>query len=224
MKPAFTILFVLLSCFAIGQTRYGVLSLKVREDKFNKLWHDFTLKSNDTIIDGYIGYKGKEYMDSLPQGSYILTLYSELGDRIVKEILISPKAKIKMNVTHFYVADTSKISFIDSMSQKDTIKIFVEEHGRCWGNGYTYCQITRQDTAYFIHFGTSEGRKIFQVRKEEVYKLRKIELSGRQYPESRNMLWSRIWMSLNKQMICFNVAGFNYMEELRHNYVDLKAK
>lgn len=212
--------FGLLTSF--GQNNYGKLVLKIKQDR-NKLWYYSRLTSKDTVIDLYQNYnKTKTTHDSIPIGNYKLTLISELGDRIDRNISIGNSSKQTFNLNSFYSFDTSTVSFIDCMTTRDTLRIFIRESG-CWHGLDFNCEVTRQDTSFHIHFFTNKGKETYRLSVADLESIKNNEKVGRlQFinktrPSFVTTTQTTYFYSLDKKIINFKFYRPNILSEILTN-------
>lgn len=223
IKNILTITFLtfgLLNSF--GQTNYGKLVMKIKQDK-NRLWYFSRLTSNDTVFDLYQNYyKTQTTHDSIPIGDYKLTLISELGDRIDRNISIKYSSKQSYNLKSFYFRDTSLVNFTDRLTTKDTLRIFIRESG-CWHALDFNCELTRQDTTFYIHFATSKGKETYKLSKADLESIRNNEKTGRRQfinktrPSYASTTQTTYYYSLDKKIINFKFHRPNILLEILNN-------
>lgn len=206
-----------------GQHNYGLLKLKVNQDKSQKIWTDFELSNKDTIIHSYLNfYRKKTIVDSISQGEYKLKLFSEFYDSIETHVKIEKRTSFKMNTKGYYQWDNLKTNFIDRLTNTDTLRFFVNESG-CFHWISAYCRITRNDSIYFIHFRTPEGKFKYQLKQSDVEALRQIESVGRnEKSDEGSTTRSWYWLNLNNKLVKFKIYGSNYISKLFASYHTLE--
>lgn len=204
---------------SFGQHELGILKLKVIQDNSQKIWNDFNLSNKDTIIHSYLNfYRKKTIVDSIPQGEYKLKLFSEFNDSIETQVKIDKRTTFKMNTKGYYQWDNLKTNFIDRLTNTDTLKYYINESG-CFHWLSAYCRITRNDSIYFIHFRTPEGKFKYQLKQSDVEALRQIETIGRNYKfNAGSTTRSSYWLCLNKKLVNFEINGSNYISKLFVSY------
>lgn len=215
----------LAACFTnlFGQTEYGSLVLVIKQDN-KKLWYHSQLISSDTTIDIYQNHnKRKVLHDSLPTGNYTLILFSELGDKISHNIFITAKTKLVINVKSYYSVDTSSTTFIDKISNLDTLKIYIRENG-CFHGLDANCEINKQDTTFFINFQTQTGRLVYSLKNVDIETIENIERAGRVQvrfktnPPYVSTTHTQYYFSLNNKLLTFGVHRPNFISELYYKY------
>lgn len=204
---------------SFGQNNYGKLVLKIKQDR-NKLWYYSRLTSKDTVIELYQNYfKTKITHDSIPIGNYKLTLISELGDKIERNIIIGNHSKQTFNFKSFYSLDTSTVSFIDRLTTKDTLRIFIRESGCFHGFNFN-CEVTKQDTIFFVHFLTSKGNEIYSLTGSDLNSFINNEKTGRlQFlnktkPSYVSTTQTTYYYSLDKKLIIFKFHRPNILSQI----------
>ncbi len=228
-RTILTLFFLISGFFSLsGQTKNGSLILKIRQDK-QKLWYHARLSSNDTIIDLYQNLpKRKVAHDSIPYGTYRLILISELGDMVEREVTIAQRTKMVINVRSFYNKDASGSNFTDILSDQDTLRIFTRESG-CFHYSESNCEITRQDTNYFIHFNSSKGKETFLLKKSYFELIRNTENRGR-HPGLNKInqgYWTTntvYYYSLNRKLLTFTLHSPDFVSNIYRYYKERHAE
>jgi hypothetical protein len=219
--------FGLLNSF--GQTNYGNLVMKINQDK-NRLWYFSQVTSNDTVIDLYQNfYKTRTTHDSIPIGNYKLTLFSELGDRIDRNISIKNASKQSYDLKSFYFRDTSPVNFTDRLTSKDTLRIFIRESG-CWHAFDFNCEVTKQDTSFYVHFATSKGKETYKLSRADLESIQNNEKTGRRQfinktrPSYATTTQTTYYYSLDKKIIYFKFHRPNILSEILNHCRQQTAK
>lgn len=207
---------------SFGQTNYGKLVMKIKQDK-NKLWYYSRLTSKDTVIDLYQNYyKTRTAHDSIPIGNYKLTLVSELGDKIERNINIEKHSKQTFNLKSFYSFDTSTVSFIDRMTTRDSLRIFIRESG-CF-HGFDFdCTLTKQDTSFFVHFVTSKGDETYCLTGKDLElfisneKTGRLQFLNKTKPSYVTTTQTTYYYSLDKKLMIFKFHRPNILSQILTN-------
>jgi hypothetical protein len=196
--------------------------MKIKQDK-NRLWYYSRLTSKDTVIDLYQNnHKIKITHDSIPIGNYKLTLISELGDRIERNIIIGNHSKQTFNLKSFYSLDTSTVSFIDRITTKDTLRIFIRESG-CWHSLDFNCEVIKQDTSFFIHFLTSKGNETYRLTGADLElfinneKTARLHFINKTRPTYLSTTHTTYYYALDKKLIIFKFHRPNILSQIITN-------
>ena len=198
-----------------GQRAYGRLKLSTTQGK-QFIWTDFSLSNIDTTIHLYLSpYHKTTIYDSIPQGEYNLTLFSELNDKINTTLSIKRQTRFTLSTKDYYSFDLDTTTFVSKIKEGDTINVFVHEYG-CFHMSKAYCRITYKDNSYFIHFNTQNGRINHRFTEEELKKIEQIEIRGRNTNKNDHYATTSSWyfISLNRKLLKFQISGTNYISHL----------
>lgn len=217
--------FILLTFFVLrlgnlyGQSeaiKYG--KVKVKMGKVNtKYWDRIIFQNKDTTIEGGISsYYSRSKMDSIPQGRYTVTLNSMFNDNIVDTVNVGAKTTIRYDIKDYYHFYGDTISFLDLLTDKDTIRIHYEQWG-CWGGPSGYCIIVKNNAEYSLVFKNDSNEiRSFTLSKQEESRIRQLELQLRNRKESKCLgtVVTRYEWELNKYILDNRACGFSYINEL----------
>ena len=161
-----------------AQKNYGRVKLIVKS-KTKIFWHIIEFKNKDTVFTKWVSPNRRhQFIDGIIPGIYTVRLCSVFYDTLQQTVIINRKAKLKFQALSFYSQDTSRLTFLDQMTENDTVRIFFKEYGDF--HEFTgYCFILRKEQQYSLNGKTKEGLKHYVLTESEINTLKQLELNAR---------------------------------------------
>jgi hypothetical protein len=117
-------------------------------------WKYAEICANDSLVENVLIRKNAK-IDSLTPAKYKVTLISVFShsQSIMVDIKQGSRATINVPGSKYYYHEKSKVSFFDSMTDIDTIRVFFTQIG-CFAGGhyYSYAYITKEQNKMCITY------------------------------------------------------------------------
>jgi hypothetical protein len=218
-KLIHVLLFLLLTTSTLvdsvsAQSLYG--RLKIKTTDHNQYWPYIEVIGIDTSVDTWF-YTRRIVIDSIPRGPYIVRVESVFNDTIERKVVLDKRMTLKFNFDQYYLPDTGSSSFLERMSNTDTLRIHSDMSGS-WGvSSIGQYYILRHGKGYLLNIITESGLKKVMLTDYDIDIIMGMETYARSKEKYSPRGSTRsTWYSfeLNSQVIKFRRNRASYFSEI----------